>query len=152
MKIEQELNDELKDAMRQKDQPRLNAIRGVKAEMGKKLTEPGQAGEATEDLWVEVIGSFVKRSAKSQAEYDGLGERGEEFSAKLGWEIDYLSRWLPQKLDEGATQALVDEAIAAVGAASPGDAGKVMGFIMKSHKDDVDGTLVNRLVKASLAE
>ncbi len=152
MPIEQELNDELKDAMRNKDQARLAAIRGVKSDMGKRLSEPGASGPADEDLWIEVISGFVKRNLKSKAEYDALGERGAEIAAKLAWESEYLGRWLPTKLDEPATQVLVDDAIRATGATEPGDAGKVMGFIMKDHKDDVDGALVNRLVRAALSE
>ena len=108
MPIEQELNDELKDAMRNKDQARLAAIRGVKSDMGKRLSEPGATGPADEDLWIEVISGFVKRNLKSKAEYDGLGERGTEIAAKLAWESEYLGRWLPTKLDEAATQVLVD--------------------------------------------
>ena len=152
MSIEQELQDELKDAMRNKDQARLAVVRGVKADMGKKLSEPGAVGEADDVMWVEVIAAFVKRNLKSKAEYDGLGERGAEMAAKLAWESDYLGRWLPTKLDEAATQAIVAAAISSVGASGPGDAGKVMGFIMKDHKDDVDGGLVNQLVRDALAE
>ncbi|MDH3193818.1 MAG: GatB/YqeY domain-containing protein [Acidimicrobiia bacterium] len=152
MPIEQELNDELKDAMRNKDQARLAAIRGVKSDMGKRLSEPGATGSADEDLWIEVISGFVKRNLKSKAEYDGLGERGEEIAAKLAWEAEYLGRWLPTKLDEAATQVLVDAAVRATGATGPADAGKVMGLIMKDHKDDVDGALVNRLVRGALSE
>jgi uncharacterized protein YqeY len=152
MPIEQELNDELKDAMRNKDQARLAAIRGVKSDMGKRLSEPGVIGAADEDLWIEVISGFVKRNLKSKAEYDGLGERGAEIAAKLAWESEYLGRWLPTKLDEAATQVLVDDAIRATRANEPADAGKVMGLIMKDHKDDVDGALVNRLVRGALSE
>lgn len=152
MSIEQELNDELKDAMRNKDQARLAAIRGVKSDMGKRLSEPGATGDADDAMWVEVIAGFVKRNQKAKAEYDGLGERGAEFSAKLAAESEYLSRWLPAKLDEAATRLIVDEAVVAAGAVGPADAGKVMGLIMANHKDDVDGSLVNRLVRAALAE
>jgi len=152
MSIEQALNDELKDAMRNKDQARLAAIRGVKSDMGKRLSEPGVTGDADDAMWVEVISGFVKRNLKSKAEYDGLGDRGAALSAKLAWEADYLSRWLPTKLDEVATRALVEAAVVAAGAVSPADAGKVMGIVMKDHKDDVDGALVNRLVRAALSE
>lgn len=151
MPIEQELNEELKDAMRKKDPARLAAIRGVKSDMGKRLSEPGASGDADDDLWIEVISGFVKRNLKSKAEYDGLGERGVDMAAKLAWESEYLGRWLPTKLDEAATRVLVDDAIRSTGATEPADAGKVMGLIMKDHKEDVDGALVNRLVRAALS-
>lgn len=54
-------------------------------------------------------------------------------------------------LDETSTQALVDGAIAETGASEPGDAGRVIGHIMKSHKDEVDGALVNQLVRQKLS-
>lgn len=152
MAIEQALNDELKQAMRAKDADRLAAIRGVKSDMGKRLSEAGAPDEATDDDWVAVIAAFVKRNKKSKAEYDGLGERGAEMAQKLQSEIDYLSQWLPTKLDETATAALVAEAISSVDASSPADTGKVMGVIMGKHKDAVDAGLVNKLVKAALAE
>jgi uncharacterized protein YqeY len=71
---------------------------------------------------------------------------------KLGFEVEYLSRWLPQKLDEEATRSLVRSAIESLGVA--GDekaAGRVTGQLMKEHGKDVDGGLVNRLVREELA-
>lgn len=72
---------------------------------------------------------------------------------KLGWEVEYLSRWLPKKLDEASTAALVRSAIAELGVAGDSKAsGRVIGQIMKDHKDEVDGALVNRLVAEALNE
>jgi uncharacterized protein YqeY len=71
---------------------------------------------------------------------------------KLGFEVEYLSRWLPSKLDEKATRELVKGAIAELGVA--GDekaAGRVIGHLMKTHGKDLDGGLVNRLVREELA-
>jgi uncharacterized protein YqeY len=70
---------------------------------------------------------------------------------KLSFEVDYLSRWLPKKLDEAATQALIDTTLARLGlAGDPKAAGRVVGELMKEHKDQLDGLLVNRLVRESL--
>lgn len=151
MSIESEIADELKDAMRTKDQPRLDVIRAVKTELGKTTTAPGFEGAIDDDLYRGVIESFVKKVKKSHAEYAGLGERGEEMAGRLAFEVEYLSKWLPRKLDEDATRKLVEETIAAVGASEPGDKGKVMGRLMKDHKDDLDGQLVNSLVTEALA-
>ncbi|HEY5652532.1 MAG TPA: GatB/YqeY domain-containing protein, partial [Acidimicrobiia bacterium] len=99
-----------------------------------------------------VIESYSKRMQKSITEYEGYGERGADMAEKLRYEVDYLSRWMPQKLGEDETRALIEAKIAELGVA--GDekaAGRVTGMIMKDHKDDVDGALVNRLVRESLA-
>jgi uncharacterized protein len=99
-----------------------------------------------------VIASYVKKMQKSLAEYEGLGERGEAMADKLRFEVEYLSRWLPSKLDEDATRDLVDHTIAELGVGGdPSAAGRVIGAIMGGHKDEVDGGLVNRLVRDALA-
>lgn len=81
-----------------------------------------------------------------------MGDRGEEMAAKLAFETEYLARWLPETLDEAATKQLVDSAISDLGAEGPKEAGRVVGHIMKDHKGNVDGSLVNRLVREALGE
>lgn len=151
MTIEQELEVELKDAMRSRDKRRLDAVRAIKTELGKRITEPGFVGEVNDELYVEVIGAFTKRMQKTIPEYESAGGRGEAMVEKLSWEIEYLSRWLPSKLDEPATRSLVEAVIDELGATSPGDKGRVMGRLMKDHKDELDGALVNRIVGEALA-
>jgi len=148
--IEQELSDELKDALRAGDAKRKNAIRAIQTEAARAKSEPGFGGDTDDAFFEKIIGSFVKKMEKARREYEELGERGEEMAAKLGFEVEYLGRWLPKLLDEDATLILVKGAIAELDASDPKEAGKVVGFIMKSHKGEVDGGLVNRLVRAEL--
>ena len=150
MSIEQELSDELKDALRAGDAKRKNAIRAIQTEAARAKSEPGFGGDTDDAFFEKIIGSFVKKMDKSRREYEELGERGDEMAAKLGFEVEYLGRWLPKLLDEDATLSLVKGAIAELDASDPKEAGKVVGFIMKSHKGEVDGGLVNRLVRAEL--
>jgi uncharacterized protein YqeY len=66
--------------------------------------------------------------------------------------VEYLSRWLPKRLDEAATRELVRSAISELGVAGDSKAsGRVIGSIMKAHRDEVDGGVVNRLVAEELA-
>jgi uncharacterized protein YqeY len=152
MTIKDELAAELKDAMLSKDAPRRDVIRQIQTEVSVATSDPGFGGGADDDLYEKVIGSYVKKMDKSREEYEGYGERGAAMAAKLGYEVDYLRRWLPQTLDEAATRQLVTDAIADLGVA--GDeksAGRVIGQLMKSHGKDVDGGLVNRLVREELS-
>lgn len=72
-------------------------------------------------------------------------------AAKLAYEVDYLSRWLPQTLDEETTRGLVVAAIQDLGVAGdPKAAGRVIGQLMREHGKDLDGGLVNRLVREEL--
>lgn len=151
MSIQEELTAELRSAMKEKDAARRDVIRQVQTEVATAKSHPDFSGEVDDALYQKVIASYVKKMDKSREEYAAMGERGEQMADKLAFEVEYLSRWLPQKLDEEATRRLVVEAIADLGVA--GDekaAGRVTGHLMKSQGDDLDGGLVNRLVREEL--
>ena len=152
MSIQQELADELKAAMKAKDGPRRDVIRQVETEVAQTRSQPGFAGEIDDDLYRQVISSYVKKMEKTRQEYLGYGDRGAAMAAKLAYEVQYLERWLPQKMDETATLELIRTAISDLGVAGdPKAAGRVTGHLMKEHGDDLDGGLVNRLVREELA-
>lgn len=154
MGIKQQMRAELVDAMKSGDGPRRDVIRSVEAEVGRLRTAPGFSGSGEDDdFYQQVIGSYVKKMRKSAEEYAKLGERGEAMAAKLSYEVKYLSQWLPTRLDETESRQLVREVIGALGVAGqPKAQGRVMGHIMKSHRQEVDGGLVSRLVREELAD
>jgi len=152
MTIQEELTSELRDAMKAKDGPRRDVIRQVQTEVATARSQPEFSGEVDDAFYQKIIASYVKKMDKSREEYTALGERGEDMADKLAYEVEYLARWLPAKLDEDATRRLVVEAIAELGVA--GDekaAGRVTGLLMKTHGSDLDGGIVNRLVREELA-
>ena len=151
MSIKDELAAELKDAMKSKDAARRDVIRQVETEIARSRSEPGFSGEVDDAFYQKVIASYVRKMDKTRTEYEGYGDRGAEMASKLAYEVDYLSRWLPQTLDEAGTRALVVEAIGELGVA--GDekaAGRVTGHLMKQRGKDLDGGLVNRIVREEL--
>jgi uncharacterized protein YqeY len=151
--IRSELRAELIDAMKTRDLPRRDAIRSVEAEIQMRRVAPGYSGTGEDDdLYRQVIGSYVKKMRKAASEYDGLGERGAEMARKLSFEVDYLSRWLPSTMDEDQSRSLVRETIARLGVTGqPKAQGRVMGEIMKRHRQQVDGGLVSKLVREELS-
>ena len=149
MSIEQRLRDDQKTAMKARDAATLNAIRSIQAEDATAKTAPGFEGEVDDALFVKVISTYVKRISKSKTEYDTMGERGAEQADKLGFEIEYLTQYLPKKLNEQDTRMLIERAIADIGADDSTPAGQVVGAVMRSGQD-LDGALVNRLVREAL--
>lgn len=152
MTIAEQLSEELKTAMKAGDGPRRDVIRQVQTEIATARSAPDFRGEADDAFYRKVIASYVKKMDKSREEYAGMGERGRAMAEKLAFEVEYLSRWLPTKLGEDETRALVVDTIAELGVA--GDekaAGRVTGHLMKNRGDDLDGGLVNRLVREELA-
>nr|MDJ0925611.1 GatB/YqeY domain-containing protein [Acidimicrobiia bacterium] len=93
--------------------------------------------------------SYVKKMEKARKEFEAAGERGVDQAAKLAYEVEFLSRWLPQLAGEDETREIVKAAIAELGADDPKMAGRVTGHVMKSGAG-LDGGLVNRLVREEL--
>lgn len=151
MAIQEQMAADQKAAMRARDKATLNAIRSVQAEVATAKSAPGFHGEVDDDLYVATITTYVKRITKSRAEYEAMGGAGATQAATLAFEIDYLSRYLPTKLDEDATRSLVAATIADLGADADTPAGRVIGAVMQSGQD-LDGALVHRLVTEALAD
>jgi uncharacterized protein YqeY len=148
--IKDQLAAELRDAMRTQDRDRRDVIRQIETEVAVARAEPGFSGEVDDDLYRRVIGSYVKKMDKARGEYQAAGERGEAMAAKLGFEVEYLRRWLPSHLGEEETLRLVEETIADLGVTEPKQAGQVIGRLMRDRGDELDGALVNRLVRQVL--
>lgn len=151
MSIQAELDTELKDAMRSGDTRRRDVIRQIRSEAQVAVADPGFSGDVDDDLFRNVIAAYTKRMTKSRDEYRELGDKGEAMAERLDFEIDYLSRWLPTKPGEEETADIVDATIAELGVSDdPKATGRVTGAIMKAHGSDLDGALVNRLVRERL--
>ena len=151
MTIAEELRVELKDALRQRDVRRTDVIRQIETEISKAKSAPGFSATVDDALYRQVIAAYVKQMNKAHREYLELGERGAEMAEKLAFEVNFLSRWLPKKLDEQATRAAVKAAIERLGVSDPKMAGRVTGQVIKQLGKDADGGLVARLVREELA-
>ena len=147
MALIDDLSTALKEAMKAKDKPKLDAIRQVQNEIAKKKSEKGE--EATDELVLGVISSYVKKMAKAVDEYQSLGERGAEMAEKIQFEIDFLSQWLPEQLSEEDVEKLVDEVLAELGEVDMSQMGRIIGAVM-AKGDGIDGSIVSRIVKDKL--
>ena len=147
MALVDDLSAALKEAMKAKDKPKLDAIRQVQTEIAKKKSEKGE--EATDELVIAVISSYVKKMTKAVEEYQTLGDRGTEMAEKIQFEIDFLSEWLPEQLSEEEVEKIVDAVLIEMGDIDISQMGKVIGAVM-SKGDGIDGSLVSKIVKSKL--
>ena len=148
MALIDELSAALKEAMKAKDKPNLDAIRQVQTESAKKKSEKGE--EATDELVLGVISSYVKKMTKAVEEYKSLGDRGIEMAEKIQFEIDFLSGWLPEQLSEEDVAKLVDEVLADLGEVDMSQMGRIIGAVM-AKGEGIDGSVVSKLVKEKLS-
>jgi uncharacterized protein YqeY len=145
--LKDQLIQDMKTAMKQKEQVRLSTIRLVRAAAKNREIELGE--ELNDEEVIKVISTLVKQHKDSieQFQKGGRDDLVEKEQAELG----ILESYLPQQLSEEDVKALVKEAIEAVSATSMKDIGKVMKYIMPKVQGRADGKMINQLVKEHLA-
>src|SRR5215472_6825892 len=114
MGLEQQLNDTLKQAMKDKDQPTANLIRMIKTKIMERRTAKGFSGTVDDALILDVIATYKKSMEKARAEYAGAGDRGKEQLDEIDFEVGWCSKFLPQGLSEAELRDAVLQAIAAL--------------------------------------
>ncbi len=148
MALADDLSAALKDAMKAKDKPKLDAIRQIQTEIAKKKAEKGE--EVNDDLVLGVISSYVKKMIKAVEEYQSLGDRGQEMAKKIQFEIDFLSTYLPEQLSDEEVEKIIDEVLSELGDVDISQMGRVIGAVM-AKGDGIDGSIVSKIVKDKLS-
>ncbi|RNA68862.1 GatB/YqeY domain-containing protein [Alteribacter keqinensis] len=147
MDLQKQLNEDMKQAMKNKEKQRLVVIRSVKSALQNEQIKQGK--ELTEDEALTVLGREMKQRKESLQEFEKANR--DDLVAKIKAEMEVLETYLPEQLSDDELQKIVDETIVQVGASSKSDMGKVMGAIMPKVKGKADGNQVNRLVVKSLS-
>ena len=147
MALADDLSSALKDAMKAKDKPKLDAIRQIQTEIAKKKAEKGE--EVNDDLVLGVISSYVKKMIKAVEEYQSLGDRGQEMAEKIQFEIDFLSTYLPEQLSDEEVEKIVDEVLSELGDVDISQMGRVIGAVM-AKDNGIDGSVVSKIVQTKL--
>ena len=148
MALADDLSMALKDAMKAKDKPKLDAIRQIQTEIAKKKAEKGE--EVNDELVLGVISSYVKKMIKAVEEYQSLGDRGQEMAEKIQFEIDFLRSYLPEQISEEEVEKIVDEVLSELGDVDISQMGRVIGAVM-AKGDGIDGSVVSKIVKNKLS-
>ncbi len=146
MTLIERLKDEQKAAMKAKDKPRLGAIRLALSAI--KQREVDEKITLNDDDVLAVLTKMVKQRRDSVAQYEAAGRQ--DLADVEHAEISVLAEFMPQPLTEEEISALMDEAIAATGAASMQDMGKVMGVLKPQIRGRADMGIVSKLVKTKL--
>ena len=150
MGLEQQLNDRLTQAIKERDARTADCVRMLKSRLQERRTAKGFSGVVDDALVLDVIGAYRKQLQKALPEYEKAGERGAAPAAQLRFEIEFCDRWLPKGLDEAALRALVRERLAALGVTDGKQVGRLVGDVMKTHKGRVEAADVKRVAEELL--
>jgi uncharacterized protein YqeY len=152
MGLREKLMDDLKEAMRQKDEQRKRTIRSVIAAIKKSETELDSSG-ARVSLDDQGILALIAKEAKQRRESIDEYQRADrdDLVVEEEAELAILQAYLPQQLTKEEIEIRARRIMAEVKASSPRDMGKVMKPLMAQLKGRADGRLVNEIVRELLA-
>jgi len=147
MSLIAEIEAELTDAMRERDDVRRDALRLILASLRsaeKELQRP-----LHEDEELQVLQRERKRRVEAAEAFRTAGR--EEQAEKEEDELDVLEEFMPEPVSEEELEEIVDHVIAEVGATNVRDIGRVMADVMPQVSGRVDGSAVSQLVREKLA-
>lgn len=150
MSLELKVMDELKNAMRAKDEAGLRTLRAIKAAIIIEKTAEGATGEITEAMELKMLQKLAKQRKDSLDIF--VKQNREDLAAKEREELAIIEKFLPQQMSADELKAAVSDIIAQVGATSAADMGKVMGVASKQLAGKTDGKAISEMVKTLLAQ
>ena len=150
MSLEQKIMTDLKAAMLAKDEAALRSLRAVKAAILLAKTSEGAGGELKEEDEIKLLQKLVKQRKDSLEIFQEQNRA--DLALKEQEEIAVIEKFLPQQLSPEEIKAELAKIIAATGAQTPADMGKVMGMATKQLAGKADGKTISVLVKEMLAK
>lgn len=143
----QQIDADLKQAMRDKDEVTKLTLRSVKTALTEARTS-GAEHELSQGEVIAVIQKEAKRRRDTAAEFQRVGDQ-KRADAELA-EMKVLDKYLPRQMDEAEIEAVAQRVIVQLGATSPKQMGAVMSATMAEVAGKADGKLVNQVVRRLL--
>lgn len=150
MTTKERLSEELKEAMRTGDAPRLSVIRLLRSSIKNKEIEKGKGQELTEEEVLQVIGSAMKQRRESIEQFAKGGRQ--DLVEKEEKELTVLQSFLPQQISDDELRAKVKEAIAQSGASDVKEMGKVMKLLIPQLVGKAEGSKISQVVREYLGQ
>lgn len=146
MSLKTQLTEDMKTAMRAKDQVSLSTIRLINAAI--KQFEVDERTEADDAKVISILTKMVKQRKDSAKIYIEAGRQ--DLADKENAEIEILNHYLPQMMSAEEIKTAVEAAVAETGASGMADMGKVMGVLKTRLAGKADMGEVNKVLKAAL--
>jgi len=147
MTLLERLNQDMKQAMKDKDKETLSVIRMVKASVQNELIKLGE-NTLSEDEEIAILSREVKQRKDSLQEFKSAGR--DDLADKTENELSILEKYMPEQLTTEELEKIIHSTIQEVNAVSKKDMGKVMSAVMPKVKGKADGSQIKDLVLKQL--
>jgi len=143
MALKEQILEDMKQFMRDKNQVALGAVRMLRSEI--RNTEIEKSGDLDDDEIVKLVSTAIKKRKDSARQYKEAGR--EDLASKELDEIKVLEKYMPEQLSEDEIRKIVDNEISKLDSPDKKYFGQVMKVVMAEVGNRADGKLVNRIVK-----
>ena len=147
MSIQEQINNDIKEAMKAKNVDKLAALRAVKSAIMLEATKDGSS-IVSDEVSLKLIAKLVKQRKDSTAIY--IEQKRQDLADDEINQLVYLEVYLPSQMGDDEVRKIVKEVIVQVGASSSSDIGKCMGPLMGRLNGKAEGSLISRLVREEL--
>ena len=148
MTLKEQISEDIKQAMKSRDQGALRALRAIKSAILLAETASGAAAELSAEDEMKLLTRQAKQRKDSIDQFRSNGR--DDLAVGEEEELQVIERYLPKQMSEAEIRAEVQAIIQSVGATGPGDLGKVMGPASKAMAGKADGKIINQIVRELL--
>ena len=148
MKIEEKINESIKDSMKEKNSLRLDSLRAIKSAILIEKTKSGSKDQIEESVVLKILQKMVKQRNDSAKIY--LEQNRKELADVEESQANIISEFLPTQLSESELSEIIDKVIEEVGAESMKDMGKVISKVNERVSGQAEGRVIAEIVKKKL--
>ena len=148
MKIEEKINESIKDSMKEKNRLRLDSLRAIKSAILIEKTKSGSKDQIEESVVLKILQKMVKQRNDSAKIY--LEQNRKELADVEVSQANIISEFLPTQLSESELSEMIDKVIEEVGAESMKDMGKVISKVNERVSGQAEGRAIAEIVKKKL--
>jgi len=148
MNITEQIQNDIKEAMKAKDREKLAALRDIKSKLLLEMTKDG-SGDVDESAGMKILNKLYKQRTEAASIYKEQGR--EDLAASELSEAEVIKAYLPEQLSEAEIESKVAAIITDIGASSMSDMGKVMGAASQAMAGVADGKVISGIVRKLLA-
>jgi len=148
MKIEEKINESIKDSMKEKNRLRLDSLRAIKSAIIIEKTKSGSKDQIEESVVLKILQKMVKQRNDSAKIY--LDQNRNDLAEVESSQADIISEFLPTPLSESELSEMIDNVIEEVGAESMKDMGNVISKVNERVSGQAEGRVIAEIVKKKL--
>ncbi len=146
MSLENEVMNQMKEAMKAKNEAQLRGLRAIKAEIIKAKTEPGFSGELSSDGEIKLLQRLVKQRQDSLSIFQN--QNRPDLAQKEQEELDLIQQFLPKQLSEAEIKIELEQLKIEFGFSQKSDVGKLIGAANKKLAGKAAGNIIAKVAQS----